>query len=100
MALKCLNLLISNCLQYLTMVEDTVRSLAISLGSVFAVTLVLGGFDFKTAIITIFIIILIVLNLVTATTMISTTKTIIFLLTERLHLSQFFLHYIFTHLLG
>jgi len=50
------------------MVEDTVRSLAISLGSVFAVTLVLGGFDFKTAIITIFIIILIVINLVTTTT--------------------------------
>ena len=45
------------------MVEDTVRSLAISIGSVFVVTLVLGGFDFKTAIITIFIIILIVLNL-------------------------------------
>jgi Niemann-Pick C1 protein len=49
--------------QYLTMVEDTVRSLAISLGSVFAVTFVLGGFDLKTAVVTIFIIILIVVNL-------------------------------------
>ena len=49
--------------QYLTMVEDTVRSLAISIGSVFVVTFVLGGFDLKTAIMTIFLIILIIANL-------------------------------------
>ena len=49
--------------QYLTMVEDTVRSLAISLGSVFAVTFILGGFDLKTSVVTIFLIILIIVNL-------------------------------------
>ena len=49
--------------QYLTMVEDTVRSLAISLGSVFAVTFILGGFDLKTSLVTIFLIILIIVNL-------------------------------------
>lgn len=49
--------------QYLTMVEDTVRSLCISLAAVFVVTLVLGGFDLKTATLTIFIIVLIIVNL-------------------------------------
>jgi Niemann-Pick C1 protein len=49
--------------QYLTMVEDTVRSLAISLGAVFAVTFILGGFDLKMASVTIFIILLILVNL-------------------------------------
>ena len=48
--------------QYLTMVEDTVTSLAISLSAVFFVTFVLGGFDIKTAIITSFTILLIVVS--------------------------------------
>ena len=45
------------------MVEDTVYSLAISLCSVFVVTFVLGGFDIKTAIVTTFTIILILVSL-------------------------------------
>jgi hypothetical protein len=45
------------------MVEDTARSLSISLASVFAVTFVLGGLDLKTAVVTLFVIILIVVNL-------------------------------------
>jgi len=49
--------------QYLTMVEDTAISLAISLGSVFAVTFILGGFDIKNAVVTTFTIILILVNL-------------------------------------
>ena len=48
--------------QYLTMVEDTVTSLAISLSAVFFVTFVLGGFDIKTAIVTSFTILLIVVS--------------------------------------
>ena len=49
--------------QYLTMVEDTAFSLAISLSSVFVVTFVLGGFDIKTAIVTTFTIILILVSI-------------------------------------
>ena len=48
--------------QYLTMVEDTATSLAISLGSVFAVTFILGGFDIKNAVVTTFTIILILVS--------------------------------------
>ena len=48
--------------QYLTMVEDTAISLAISLGSVFAVTFILGGFDVKNAVVTTFTIILILVS--------------------------------------
>ncbi len=50
--------------QYLTMVEDTATSLGISLCAVFAVTFLLGGFDIKTAIVTTFTIILILVNLI------------------------------------
>lgn len=50
--------------QYLTMVEDTLTSLSISLSSVFIVTLILGGLDIKTAIVTTFTILLILINLV------------------------------------
>ena len=50
--------------QYLTMVEDTAISLAISLGSVFAVTFILGGFDIKNAVVTTFTIILILVSIV------------------------------------
>ena len=49
--------------QYLTMVEDTAISLSISLGAVFIVTFALGGLDIKTAIVTSFTIILILVNL-------------------------------------
>ena len=49
--------------QYLTMVEDTLFSLAISLGSVFAVTFILGGFDIKNALVTTFTIILILVSI-------------------------------------
>merc|ERR1712062_704040 len=45
--------------QYLTMVEDTATSLGISLSAVFVVTFVLGGLDIKTAIVTVFLILLI-----------------------------------------
>ena len=48
--------------QYLTMVEDTAISLSISLGAVFIVTFALGGLDIKTAIVTSFTIILILVN--------------------------------------
>jgi Niemann-Pick C1 protein len=50
--------------QYLTMVEDTAISLSISLGAVFIVTFALGGLDIKTAIVTSFTIILILINLI------------------------------------
>ena len=49
--------------QYLTMAEDTLRSLGISLSAVFVVTFLLGGLDIKTAIITTFTIILILVML-------------------------------------
>jgi Niemann-Pick C1 protein len=48
--------------QYLTMVEDTAYSLGVSLTSVFVVTFVLGGLDVKTALITTFTIILILVS--------------------------------------
>ena len=48
--------------QYLTMVEDTAISLSISLGAVFIVTFALGGLDIKTAIVTSFTIILILVR--------------------------------------
>ena len=44
------------------MVEDTAISLSISLGAVFIVTFALGGLDIKTAIVTSFTIILILVN--------------------------------------
>ena len=44
------------------MVEDTAISLSISLGAVFIVTFVLGGLDIKTAIVTTFTIILILVS--------------------------------------
>merc|ERR1712232_1385536 len=50
--------------QYLTMVEDTATSLGISLSAVFVVTFVLGGLDIKTAIVTVFLILLILINLI------------------------------------
>jgi len=49
--------------QYLTMWEDTLRSLGISLASIFLVTFVLMGFDLVSSVIILFIIILILLNL-------------------------------------
>lgn len=49
--------------QYLTMWQDTLQSLAISLASIFIVTFVLMGFDLVSSIINLFIIILIVVNL-------------------------------------
>lgn len=49
--------------QYLTMVEDTARSLGISLCAVFCVTYILGGLDIKTAIITTLTIILILVSM-------------------------------------
>ena len=48
--------------QYLTMVEDTATSLGISLSAVFVVTFVLGGLDIKTAIVTVFLILLILVS--------------------------------------
>ena len=48
--------------QYLTMVEDTARSLGTSLAAVFVVTFILGGLDLKTAIITTFTITLILVS--------------------------------------
>ena len=45
--------------QYLTMFEDTMRSLGISIGAVFIVTFILSGFDLMTSIVTILIIIMI-----------------------------------------
>ncbi len=51
--------------QYLTMVEDTATSLAISLSAVFIVTFVLGSLDIKTALITIATIILILVSVYT-----------------------------------
>ena len=45
------------------MVEDTVTSLAISLCAVFVVTFLLGGLDIKTAFVTTFTIILILVSL-------------------------------------
>ena len=49
--------------QYLTMFEDTLRSLGISLGAVFIVTFILSGFDLMTSIVTILIIIMILVDL-------------------------------------
>ena len=49
--------------QYLTMFEDTLTSLGISLGAVFIVTFVLSGFDLKTSIVTILIIVMILIDL-------------------------------------
>merc|ERR1712126_638740 len=49
--------------QYLTMWEDTLSSLAISLATIFVVTFILMGFDLVSSCIYLFIIILIVLNL-------------------------------------
>ena len=49
--------------QYLTMWEDTIRQLGISLASIFLVTFVLMGFDLVSSLIILFIIILILLNL-------------------------------------
>ena len=49
--------------QYLTMWEDTLQSLAISLAAIFIVTFVLMGFDLVSSCINLIIIILIVLNL-------------------------------------
>ena len=48
--------------QYLTMVEDTATSLGISLSAVFVVTFVLGGLDIKTALVTVFLILLILVS--------------------------------------
>ena len=48
--------------QYLTMVEDTATSLGISLSAVFVVTFVLGGLDIKTATVTVFLILLILVS--------------------------------------
>ena len=45
------------------MVEDTAISLSISLGAVFIVTFALGGLDIKTAIVTTFTIILILVSI-------------------------------------
>ena len=52
--------------QYLTMVEDTATSLGISLSAVFVVTFVLGGLDIKTAIVTVFLILLILVSILVA----------------------------------
>ena len=49
--------------QYLTMFEDTLRSLGISLGAVFFVTFILSGFDLMSSIVTILIIIMILVDL-------------------------------------
>ena len=49
--------------QYLTMFEDTLRSLGISIGAVFIVTFILSGFDLMTSIVTILVIIMILVNL-------------------------------------
>ena len=49
--------------QYLTMFEDTLRSLGISIGAVFIVTFILSGFDLMTSVVTILIIIMILINL-------------------------------------
>ena len=56
--------------QYLTMVEDTLISLAISLGSVFTVTFILGGFDIKNAVVTTFTIILILVSILLFSTLV------------------------------
>ena len=49
--------------QYLTMFEDTMRSLGISIGAVFIVTFILSGFDLMTSIVTILIIIMILVDI-------------------------------------
>ena len=49
--------------QYLTMFEDTLRSLGISIGAVFIVTFILSGFDLMTSVVTILVIIMILVNL-------------------------------------
>ena len=49
--------------QYLTMFEDTLRSLGISIGAVFIVTFILSGFDLMTSIVTILVIIMILVDL-------------------------------------
>ena len=49
--------------QYLTVFEDTLRSLGISIGAVFIVTFILSGFDLITSIVTILIITMILINL-------------------------------------
>ena len=49
--------------QYLTMYEDTLRSLGISIGAVFIVTFILSGFDLMTSIVTILIIVMILVDL-------------------------------------
>ena len=49
--------------QYLTMFEDTLQSLGISIGAVFIVTFILSGFDLMTSVVTILVIIMILVNL-------------------------------------
>ena len=49
--------------QYLTMFEDTLRSLGISIGAVFIVTFILSGFDLMTSVVTILVIIMILVDL-------------------------------------
>ena len=49
--------------QYLTMWDDTIRSMGISLGSIFLVTFVLMGFDFTSSLIIIITILFILVNL-------------------------------------
>merc|ERR1719433_153108 len=49
--------------QYLTMWEDTLQSLGISVGTIFVVTFILMGFDLLCATIILFVIVLILVNL-------------------------------------
>merc|ERR1711997_1129227 len=49
--------------QYLTMWEDTLTSLGISLGAIFVVTFLLMGLDLTSAIIVLFTVLLILVNL-------------------------------------
>lgn len=49
--------------QYLTMREDTVKNLTITISAIFVVTFVLLGFDFRSALIIVSTIICIIINL-------------------------------------